>query len=245
MGMLNQSNFPRLWRLFQWSIGGSCHKRRLVGERLGRCRHVLEVGCSVGNIAPVFAAIPDLHYTGVDIDEAALRTARRTYRHDKRFQFLHGEIERLDLPKESFDLIVLSAVLHHVDDDGCRRILNACSKLLAPDGELFVTDPVQPIDGDPWLVRFFNSIEQGQYVRTSRAFDALLDSTGDLEAVNRCEFFLKGSPLGFPNITRCVTLQMRRTPVGSSLKTRGSSHQRMVGADSPARQMPTCETFFA
>ena len=131
MSLLNQTNFPRLWRLFQWSIGGGCHKRHIVRERLGDRRNVLEVGCSVGNIAETLRSVPGLRYTGVDIDGTALQTARRAFRHEPLFQFHQGEIEQLELPESSFDFIILSAVLHHVDDAGCRRILDACSNLLA------------------------------------------------------------------------------------------------------------------
>jgi SAM-dependent methyltransferase len=209
MGMLNQTNFPRLWRLFQWSIGGSCHKRRIVRERIGERRNVLEVGCSVGNIAEVLRDVPNLRYTGVDIDEAALATARQSFRGDPRFQFHQGEIERLDLPEASFDFIILSAILHHVDDEGCRRILRACAELLAPLGTIVVTEPVLPVVGDPRLVRFFNSIEQGRFVRSAPVFEDLVRSEARLQIVGRDEFFLKGSPLGFPRITRCLTLEMQ------------------------------------
>ncbi len=227
MGMLNQTNFPRLWRLFQWSIGGSCHKRRIVRERIGKRKNVLEVGCSVGNIAEVFRGIAGLRYTGVDIDEAALQTARQSFRNEPGFAFRLGEIERIDLPLAPFDLIVLSAVLHHVDDEGCQRILAACGRLLAADGLLVVTEPVQPIAGDPRLVRFFNSIEQGHYVRPAPAFDALLRSEASLCIAGRAEFFLKGSPLGFPRITRCVTMEMRpsRLRVGEE---RGAPVEREI-----------------
>lgn len=133
MGMLNHSTFPKLWRFLQWSIGGCCHKRRIVREKIGSRKNVLDVGCSVGIIDPVFLNIPDLRYTGVDIDEAAIRTARRKYRYERCYQFHQGKIEGLELPESSFDFIVLSAVLHHVDDEGCQRILSACNRLLTPD----------------------------------------------------------------------------------------------------------------
>src|SRR5271170_6480358 len=98
MGLLNQSTFPRLWRLFQWSIGGSCHKRRIVLDRLSGRKNVLEVGCSVGNIAEALRDVPNVRYTGVDIDRSSLRTARQSFRDEPRFEFHQGEIERLELP---------------------------------------------------------------------------------------------------------------------------------------------------
>ena len=44
-----------------------------------------------------------------------------------------------DLDEQSFDVVVLSSVLEHLDDD--QGALTACHRLLAPGGVLFINEP--------------------------------------------------------------------------------------------------------
>jgi SAM-dependent methyltransferase len=211
MGLLNQSRFPRLWLWFQYAIGGSCHKQTLARKHLGEATDVLEVGCSVGNVARGFLRFPHIAYTGVDIDPAAIRSAERGFRRWPNFRFLCADLCTLDLPDASFDYVILSAMLHHVDDVGSRNLLTSCARLVSPDGSLVVTDPVWPLAEDPWLVHFFNRIEQGEHVRPAPELRALLDSVAGLTVCHEEQLFLKGSPFGFPRIARCAYYRLMRT----------------------------------
>ena len=62
-------------------IGGGCHKRRVARLHYRGAVNVLEVGCSVGNVAQCFINESAIRYVGVDIDEAAIRHAQRTHAH--------------------------------------------------------------------------------------------------------------------------------------------------------------------
>jgi SAM-dependent methyltransferase len=214
MGLLNQSRFPRLWLWFQYLIGGSCHKQALARKYLKEGAEVLEVGCSVGNVARGFTGLPHLSYTGVDIDAVAIHHAQRAFRGQPQFRFVCADLRQLDWPEASFDYIILSAMLHHVDAAGSHGVLAACVRLLAPAGTLVVTDPVWPAARDSWLVHFFNRIEQGQYVRPEPELRALVESVAGLTLCNRQQLFLAGSPLGFPRIARCAFYRLVRTGHG-------------------------------
>jgi SAM-dependent methyltransferase len=203
MGLLNQSRFPRLWLWFQYLIGGCHHKQQMARQHYAGAPNVLEVGCSVGNLASGFARYPDIRYTGVDIDDAAIRHARRAFRRRPNFRFVCGDLCALGLPGGSFDYVILSAMLHHIDDVGCRTLLAACAHLLSKGGMLVVTDPVWPEPDDPWLVHFFNRIEQGQHVRPEADLLALLNGVPGLVLKEQRRFFLQGSPFGWPRIARC------------------------------------------
>jgi hypothetical protein len=55
MSFLSQSNFPRLWLLFQYLVGGTADKRRLAAMYYKGQKKVLEIGCSVGNVSQIFS----------------------------------------------------------------------------------------------------------------------------------------------------------------------------------------------
>jgi SAM-dependent methyltransferase len=208
MSFLNQSRFPGLWQWFQYVIGGSCHKRQLARRHFAAATNVLEIGCSVGNLAKSFVKDRAINYTGVDIDAAVIRHAQHAFRHLPNFRFICGDLCALDL--EPFDYVILSAMLHHADDAECRNLLAASARLLSPNGLIVVTDPLTPAANDPWLVRFFDRIEQGQWVRSYDQLLALLTAVPGVRLQEQRRFFLKGSPFGWPRIARCGFFCLRR-----------------------------------
>jgi 2-polyprenyl-3-methyl-5-hydroxy-6-metoxy-1,4-benzoquinol methylase len=77
MPFLSQHNFPILWEFLQYWIGGTTDKRRLCLRKYNGQKRVLEVGCSVGNIAKAFQSFAEISYTGIDIDSTAIRRAQK------------------------------------------------------------------------------------------------------------------------------------------------------------------------
>ena len=67
--LINQHRAPRLWLLFQNLFGGNADKKRLVRWLCRTVGNVLEVGCSVGNIADAFRMTSTVQYVGLDIDD--------------------------------------------------------------------------------------------------------------------------------------------------------------------------------
>jgi SAM-dependent methyltransferase len=208
VSFLNQSRFPTLWQWFQYLIGGSCHKRRMARLRYSGAVNVLEVGCSVGNLATAFKSEPSIRYVGVDIDQAAIRRAQRVFRRRPNFTFVCGDLCALDL--EPFDYIILSAMLHHVNDADCQALLAACARLLNPAGHIVITDPVVPHAHDPWLVHLIDRVEQGQFVRSYERLLQLVQAAPGVSLQEQRQFFLGGSPLGWPRIARCAYFHLRR-----------------------------------
>ncbi|MEP7126412.1 MAG: methyltransferase domain-containing protein, partial [Byssovorax sp.] len=58
-------------------------------------------------------------------------------------RFIKGEIDKLDLPAQSFDRIICTEVLEHTVDPGA--ILAAIARLLKPSGVAVITVPNDPL----------------------------------------------------------------------------------------------------
>jgi SAM-dependent methyltransferase len=210
MSILTQGRFPRLWRLFQSLAGGTVDKRRLsLCYYTGQSR-ILEVGCSLGNIAHAFRRFPNVAYTGIDIDRVVIDYARQTFRGDPRFRFLCEDLRVAGLPRGQFDYILFPGVLHHVDDSLAGELLAAAAKLLSPDGVLVINDPVQPLATDSWLVRRFIQIEQGSFVRSEAALRALISALAGLEMVAAEQHLVGASPVHWPRVARFASYALRR-----------------------------------
>lgn len=184
--LLSQTRFPRAWLLAQRLIGGTPDKQRLALQHYSGQRRILEIGCSVGNIADVFRDKGDIHYTGVDIDEPALSVARDRFAGDDRFVFTNAPLDDFIAQAMQWDYVLIAGVLHHVDEDDARKMVRDCAALTAPGGCLVVSEPVPLRPNDGLAFKVIHKVEQGQFLRETDALAAMVDAT-DLTIVDRLE----------------------------------------------------------
>lgn len=172
--------------VFQFCIGGTIAKRRLVMDRWSGQRRVLEVGCSTGNIASAFRG-RDADYVGLDIDPAAIEWARRKFRKAARFSFVCSELHAYPFG-QPFDFVIFSGILHHVDTPTARRLMEFSASLLLPGGVVVVSDPLRPEPGDSLLTRAYRKMERGEFVRSREELAQLLEGLSNLRVVRHvCE----------------------------------------------------------
>jgi len=201
--LLSQSRLPRAWRAFQYLAGGTVAKRGLALELCAGRRRILEVGCSLGNIAEAFRG-RGVAYTGIDVDGVAIAHARRHFARLPGFVFVCGDLtaEPPELAGRRFDCVLLAGVLHHVDSATGARLLAAAAGRLEPGGIVAVTDPLLPAPDDPWLVRRFIRIEQGSHLRTGQTLETLVAATPGLRLTRSEERLIPATPWGRPRVAR-------------------------------------------
>jgi SAM-dependent methyltransferase len=145
------------------------HLRVLPGQRL------LDLGCGDGALAP---HVPDAHYTGVDVNEAYLATAKREHGGEGR-EFVCADlatIGRLDLPGP-FDVVSLIGVLHHLDDELAVDVLRTALALLADGGRVVTVDPVfHP--SQRAIARVLMALDRGRFVRHPEHYESLARRAG-------------------------------------------------------------------
>jgi 2-polyprenyl-3-methyl-5-hydroxy-6-metoxy-1,4-benzoquinol methylase len=176
--MLSQSRFPNLWLWMQKTIGGTPDKQALALRYYSGAPRVLEIGCSVGNIADAFRDFPAIRYTGIDIDAVAIRTAQRRFRDRPNFTFTLCSLEEMAQLGERFDYVMFAGILHHVSDGDARRLLAGVATLVAPGGELIISEPEALRPTDTLLSRLFYRLEKGQHLRSRAALEALVKESG-------------------------------------------------------------------
>jgi 2-polyprenyl-3-methyl-5-hydroxy-6-metoxy-1,4-benzoquinol methylase len=111
--------------------------RRMVGESAGL--DVCEVGSGGGHVLRMF---PAARLTAMDVSSVFLEMARRNLQgYDARF--VKGEVDKLDLPADSFDRIICTEVLEHTVNP--EAILAAIARLLRRNGVAVITVPNDPL----------------------------------------------------------------------------------------------------
>jgi SAM-dependent methyltransferase len=126
---------------------------------------ILDYGCGVATLLRLLraAGVPG-HLTGTDVSAGMLREAGRTWPSDSpgpRFQA--QDDAATGLPSASFDLIIISAVLHHVPVAQRSAVYAELHRLLRPDGRLVV------FEHNPW-----NPVTRFVVARTPIDQDAIL-----------------------------------------------------------------------
>jgi len=166
--------FPAFYRGLHSLLGSHAARERYVAEMLRphSGQRMLDVGCGPGTIVPY---LPELEYTGVDMNARHIEFAKTAY--GDRGRFLRGDVTKFAVRDgEKFDLINVAAILHHIDDDLSRNLLRSLLNLLSPNGRLVTSDPVY-VPGQRLVAWLFNALDSGKNVRTAEGYLALVDQT--------------------------------------------------------------------
>jgi SAM-dependent methyltransferase len=148
-------------------------------------KRVLDVGCGPGTNAASFA---HADYVGVDLNEQYIADARKRYGRN----FLAADVRGNDFPVGSgFDCILVNSLLHHLDLESSRTLLERMTELLTPDGHVHIVELILPDElGVP---RALARADRGKYPRPLAAWKDLFSSI--FEPVVFEPFTLTGGPV--------------------------------------------------
>lgn len=148
---------------------------RFIKPRAGS--RILDVGCGPGSLRPYLG---DVRYTGVDLNPAHIRAAKE--RGDPGDVYLVGNVVTdLSFEPESFDIILLIGVLHHIDDAAAGVLFHRLSELLDKDGRIIACDGVY-VERQRLAAKLMLDLDSGQHVRDEKGYSALRGGA-PLEAV--------------------------------------------------------------
>src|SRR5262245_34544439 len=132
--------YDQLWRVEQehWWFRARRHIVWSLVDRFAQRgsgqRRVLDIGCGTGG--NLYAMADRYDVTGVEHSPQALEYARRRLGDRVRAGSLPNEI---DLPAESFDVVLMTDVLEHIEDDANSAV--TALRLLRPGGIVVATVP--------------------------------------------------------------------------------------------------------
>lgn len=96
---------------------------------------VLEIGCGRGDLLLAFKRFsPHISLTGIDYSEEAIKQVKALG-----FEAYHGDICKLDLERQKFDLIICQQLIEHLNDPPA--LLERINSWLLPTGVLILETP--------------------------------------------------------------------------------------------------------
>jgi SAM-dependent methyltransferase len=175
-GLRSVLSVPMVYETFQRVVGSERVRRELVEKYVAPRPglRVLDIGCGPGDL---IRYLPGVAYTGTDLSEAYIESARRRF--GDRGRYFVGRVSSLD-PAElgEFDVVIAKSLLHHIDEDEALHLFESASSVLAPGGRLVTLDAAYTPDMSR-ASRFVVSRDRGQSILTptgyrdlaSRAFE--------------------------------------------------------------------------
>lgn len=93
----------------------SFYEKLLEVVRQSGCETLLDAGCGEGFVVDfLLSRMPELKITGVDVSEKAIEYAKEHFGETARFRT--GSVYKLPFSDKSFDAVLCSEVLEHLDD---------------------------------------------------------------------------------------------------------------------------------
>ncbi len=107
---------------------------------------VLDIGCGTGTMTIwLKQRYPSVDVIGLDADPAILDIARsKAQRAGVDIHFLEANAAEIPLPDDTVHSVVSSLFFHHLDTEQKRAVLKEVLRVLAPGGELHISDWGRP-----------------------------------------------------------------------------------------------------
>lgn len=138
----------------------------------GRKKSILEIGCATGALLSTFAK-GGWSATGVETGASMAAYARATFGLDVRT----GTLESADLPRHSFDAVVATHLLEHLNDP--ESFLRAALLAMRADGSLFLITPnVDGFQARIMQARWRSAIRDHLFLFSKRTLAASLATAG-------------------------------------------------------------------
>ncbi len=140
-------------------------QKKIIGEvfKDQTMKKILDVGCGTGEYSDCFNP---QNYIGIDISHDYIKHARKT----KDRKFLVMDATNLSFPNNCFDIILIVAILHHLDDKQASRVLKEAKRVLKSNGRILIMEDAKIKDLDNLIVRFIQRYDLGAKIRTPQTY---------------------------------------------------------------------------
>lgn len=120
---------------------------------------VLDIGCGSGIYSQCLIK-DNLLWSGTGVDQGnVLDIAKKQTSSlglDNRLTFIEGDIFNIDYPKEKYDIVLISNILHGYSNEESRLLLSKAHKALKPSGILLVNEFINDTDTPSLLPLLFS-----------------------------------------------------------------------------------------
>jgi SAM-dependent methyltransferase len=150
-------------------------QRNLISKNFNKNKKTLDFGCGIGQFSNLFN--PSF-YTGVDTDHKYINFCNK----NRQGKFLKINFSPpYPLKKNTFDQIMMSLMIHHLDDKTFKRITNELHTLLSSSGNLMIIDHLTISKQPSLFCKLLVFLDRGKHFRNKEPVINLLKDKYDLK----------------------------------------------------------------
>lgn len=150
-----------------------------VIKNIGTNKKVLDIGCGTGEFSGLFTQDD---YNGIDISPRYINHAKKNSRGN--FQVMNAM--DLQFTDQSFDFILIMAILHHLDNTQAHKVISEAKRVLKTNGKILIIEDAKIKNLENSAVKFFQKFDKGDFIRTPENYKKLVD--GDFNILKNWEF---------------------------------------------------------
>ena len=125
------------------------------------------MGCGTADILELFE---QCEYTGVDFEGDYINHAKTRYAQKGWAQFICADVnDYIANCTDEYDLILMTAMIHHISDDEIERVFKRVTRLLSKEGRFISYDPVY-VEDMSGFEKFIADNDRGKYVRSEKEY---------------------------------------------------------------------------
>jgi tRNA (cmo5U34)-methyltransferase len=109
-------------------------------------QQILDLGCGTGNLTEAaLKYYPTAHIHALDISADRLNECKQRFPKKRNVHFHKQDFTQLDFEEESFDLIISSIAIHHIDNNAKAALYDTIYSILKPGGVFVFADQTSGI----------------------------------------------------------------------------------------------------
>ena len=158
-----------IYNTYQYIVGGVRARRLFITKdtKIAEGMKVLDIGCGPGYLIDF---LPEVDYTGIDIDQHYIETAKNSYKY-KQFYCKSVDDFKLEAP-HTFDVVISAGVVHHLTDQQSSKLFELAKKALKPNGRLITLDGCYT-DKQNIISKKLLDLDRGEFIRTENEYKSL------------------------------------------------------------------------
>ena len=113
--------------------------RNATDDRSLNSKRILDIGCGYGFMSYMLAFTSSQRkITGIDYDEEKIDTANHCFSKTDKINFVHSDVMGFDF--EQYDSIILADMLHYLQEEEQKQVIEKCIINLNPGGVIIIRD---------------------------------------------------------------------------------------------------------
>lgn len=166
-----------MYTALQKAVRHKKHEESIIRDYIrpfADCR-ILDIGCGPANSLEYFMPL-SATYVGFDLSPEYIKKAGEKYASYPKATFhcsnVSDFITQNGEQQNSFDIVMATYVLHHLDDEESLALFRIAKSALKPGGRLITTDGCKK-EGDHFISRTMLRYDRGKFVRNEEGYASL------------------------------------------------------------------------